>query len=1201
MSGLALYLLGAPRIERDGLPIKLGRRKAIGLLAYLAVTGESHRRDTLVNLLWPEVDAVRGRAALRRTLYTLRKALTGDWLEVDREEIGLRPRKDPSTSPADALWVDVDRFHRYLVECETHGHPVSEACPACLAPLTDAVALVRGDFLSGFGLKDSFNFDDWQLFQAEVLRRELAGALERLVGWYSTQHEFDAAAGYARRRLQIDPLDEPAHRQLMRLYNWSGQRSAALRQYEECSDVLGQQLGVPPQDETTALHHAIQAGSAPSSTEQGHERDAPSPADRPARSFADLAVAPPAFLKSGVPVERPVFVSRERELARLDGYLNAALAGQGRVVFVTGEAGSGKTTLIQEFTRKAQEAHVDLIAAGGSCSAYTGIGDPYLPFREILELLTGNVQARWAAGAMTGEHARRLWNTLPLAAQALLETGSDLIDTFVPRGPLLERAMACASGGAEWLTRLDEFAERDPYGPGMPGPQQSDLFKQYTGVLQVLARQLPLVLVLDDLQWADLGSISLLFHLGRQLVGSHILVVGAYRLEEVAIGVGGERHPLEPLIHEFQRSFGDITVDLGQAETRGFAEALLDSEPNRLAIEFRDMLYQQTRGHPLFTVELLRGLQERGDLILDREGRWVEGSALDWETLPARVEAVIAERVDRLPQPLRAALRVACVEGEVFTAEVVARVQAVDGREVVGRLSSELDRRHRLVRAQAIERLGVRRVSRYRFSNHLFQKYLYDKMDPVELAYLHESVGNALEVLYRDQPREMAVIAPQLAWHFQEAGIADKAIHYLLQAGDRAVQLSAYQEGIAHLNRGLALLSDLPDSPEHDQQELALQLALGMAWKGPKGTQSTEAELANTRARELCQQMGKTSQLSRVVGELAIMYYVRAEHQRARAHAEEALSLAHQTGDPLLVGVTQWHLGVVLFGLGEYSASHTHLEQVIAFYNPEEHHRPFLFLRGSDAGVGALAYDACCLWCLGYPEQALRRSQEALALARELGHPFSRADVLCYAGCNLSEMRRDALALRDHAEELMRVASETSLMWWPQGQRFLGSALAMLGQVDEGMAQMKESIPAIQSNRAFCCLSDALCHLAQAQAAAGRPEEGLVTLAEALAFVEQTDQRLSEAELHRIRAELLLRQGDAVQAESSLHKAIEAARRQSARSWELRATTSLARLWQEQGRRAEARGVLAEIYGWFTEGFDTADLREAQLLLEELS
>ena len=325
------------------------------------------------------------------------------------------------------------------------------------------------------------------------------------------------------------------------------------------------------------------------------------------------------------------------------------------------------------------------------------------------------------------------------------------------------------------------------------------MFEQFTRVLKALARQAPLVLALDDLQWADAGSINLLFHLGRQLMGSRILMVGAYRPEEVSLGRDGARHPLEPVVHEFQLALGDVSVDLDRAESRPFLEEVLDSEPNRLEFAFRETLYRRTHGHPLFTLELLRAMQERGDLIQAPDGSWIQGQALDWETLPARVEAAIAERIGRLPQRLRAVLRVASVEGQDFTAEVIARVLETDERETVQRLSNELDRRHRLVHALEIERVGSQRVSRYRFRNYLFQKYLYDSLDEVERSYLHEDVGSALEGLYRGQAGGTATVAPKLARHFREAGMAEKAIHYLHQAGKRAMQLSAFQEGLAHL------------------------------------------------------------------------------------------------------------------------------------------------------------------------------------------------------------------------------------------------------------------------------------------------------------------------------------------------------------------------------------------------------------------
>jgi DNA-binding SARP family transcriptional activator len=255
MSCLRLYLLCSPHIEIDDVAVEADTRKAIALLAYLVIMGERQRRDALANLLWPELDRSHGRTALRRTLYALRKALDGDWLEVDRETIGLDPGAD--------TWLDVDRFHRHLAACLTHGHPAREVCAACVAPLSAAAELYSGDFMAGFSLRDSLNFDDWQFFQAEALREEFAGVLEKLVRCHSAQGAFDSALGYARRWLTLDPLNEAAHCQLMCLYAWSGQRTAAMRQYQACVQVLEDELGTQPQARTTVLYEAIAQGRPP--------------------------------------------------------------------------------------------------------------------------------------------------------------------------------------------------------------------------------------------------------------------------------------------------------------------------------------------------------------------------------------------------------------------------------------------------------------------------------------------------------------------------------------------------------------------------------------------------------------------------------------------------------------------------------------------------------------------------------------------------------------------------------------------------------------------------------------------------------------------------------------------------------------------------------------------------------------------------
>ncbi|MDQ3568620.1 MAG: SARP family transcriptional regulator, partial [Actinomycetota bacterium] len=232
-----LLFLGSPRIEIDGATLEVDTRKAVALLAYLALTRRPHARDSLVGLLWPDHGQKRARAALRRTLSSLARAREAGWLEIQGDTVNLR---------SDETWVDVDRFRELLAECASHGHPESEACPSCLSPLTEAVSLYRDDFLAGFGLRDSFAFDDWQYFQAEELRRELAGALEKLARGHGAAGEWEAAIAHARRRLLLDPLHEPAHRALMQLYALSGERASALRQYRECVRVLEKDLGVAP-------------------------------------------------------------------------------------------------------------------------------------------------------------------------------------------------------------------------------------------------------------------------------------------------------------------------------------------------------------------------------------------------------------------------------------------------------------------------------------------------------------------------------------------------------------------------------------------------------------------------------------------------------------------------------------------------------------------------------------------------------------------------------------------------------------------------------------------------------------------------------------------------------------------------------------------------------------------------------------------
>lgn len=1165
---LKISLLGQFNLRANDRPLKLASRPAQSLLAYLVMhAGMEQRREKLAGLLWPEATETNARSYLRQALWRIRKALESSSLDsgrfLDIDDISVTFRDDA------AYWLDVADF-------------LSHGKTTVIDDLLSAVALYKGELLPGF-------YDEWIFPERDRLQaayhQEMGELLNRLLG----SQRWTDAIHWSEQWIRLGQSPEAAFSALLRAYAGLGDRGMAHSTYKRYVEAIDRELGIEPSDEMQRLYESILLG----------QRDtAPVVA---ARSPDQMASRPP-FLDAGARQERekPLFVAREKELAQLEGFLNRALEGKGQVIFVTGEAGSGKTSLIQEFTQYALDIHPTLVVATGNCNAHTGIGDPYLPFREILELLTGDVEAQWAAGAIRSDHALRLWTVLPITGQTLVESGPDLINTFVPGESLARRAEAHQTGTAGWKARLLELVERKAGDPGVWNPQQTALFEQVTRVLKAISRQAPLVLIIDDLQWADLGSINLLFHLGRQLAGNHILLIGVYRPEVVSLGRDGERHPLASVVREFQRLYGDLLVNLDLAERSGFVEAVLDSEPNLLGTSFRQLLLRQTNGHPLFTIELLRGLQERGDLQRDMNGYWVEGPSLDWEKQPARVEAVVAERVGRLARPLREALRVASVEGELFTAEVVAQIRGSAEQEVLEYLSGDLDRRHHLVRAHSVMRVGGRLLSRYRFRHIQIQKYLYGSLDEVERVHLHERVGTVLENLYAGQD-EAAAIAPLLSRHFQEAGITDKAIRYLQQAGERALRLSAYQEAIVHLSSSLSLMAIQPESGDRTALEVDLQLALGAAWTS-KGYPAAEVEAAYLRARDLGRQLGLTSQLSIALGGLAIVNYVHAQHHQARDFAQEALSIAQKEQQPMLELLGHWYLGISLFGLGDYAAAQGSLSRAIAAYDHQEHHLILVEMRGSDAGLSALSYDACCLWCLGFPDLAVKRREEAIALARQSAHPFTLADVLYYAGGTFDAMRRDGLSLKKYAEEMVDFATVNSLNGWLEAASFFrGEALALLAETGEGIRLMIASLSELIATGEILGLPGRYCLLAESYLKVGQIVEAEAALDEAFRWMEATDERTWEAEMHRVRAEYLIAVGHDANAQASFDRALETARRQQAKSWELRTAVSLARFMQRQGRTSEARRMLADVYNWFSEGFDTPDLITARALLDELA
>jgi serine/threonine protein kinase/predicted ATPase len=903
------------------------------------------------------------------------------------------------------------------------------------------------------------------------------------------------------------------------------------------------------------------------------------------------------------PKARPVFVARQRELARLASSLDGAINGEGQIVFIAGEAGRGKTALLDEFAHRAQEKHPELIVAIGNCNAFSGIGDPYLPFRDILGLLTGDIESRWSAGLMTRQQARRLLNLMPHTLKALLDEGPDLIDVLVPGAALLKRFAPRIDDAGPDERRLRELVERQ--GAQTTDREQRQIFEECTKVFHCLSSQSPMLLAFDDLQWADGASVNLLFHLGRRLAGRRILVLGAYRPSEVVRG-GSSVEPdlahraLDPVLNEFKRIFGDIQIDLGRyplVEGRAFVDALLDSEPNALSENFRSKLFWKTKGHALFTAELLGDMRERGDLLRDGDGKWIEGLSLDWEQLPARVEAVIDGRVSRLDEDLRDVLNVASVEGEEFTAEVVARVSGRDQRKVIRWLSSELDRQHRLVVAQGMKRLAGQRLSVYRFRHSLFQEFLYQNMDEVERSILHEEMGDELERLYDGQTED---IAPQLARHYLEAGIHEKAVDYLLQAGNKAIRLSAHSEAIDHLRRGLDLIHRLPEGLERDDKELALQIALGVPLQVTKGPGASEVGEAYSRARELYQVVGQPSQLYPAMWGLWRFYRSRADFQTARQLADELLTLTLEVGDPSLILQGHHAKWTTFIYLGEFEDALNHIEEGLALYSPQQHHSDASLFSGHDLGVCAHTMASYALWMLGYPDKALERAKDALRLSQEFNHPSSLA--LSYEHlAGIHRFRREPEAAEAMALELIRVAKDMGSEYdEATGQVLLGWALVEQGQGEEGLDQIRQGLA--KRRPLGTGLEDAhmLAVLAEALGKVGQMDEALLLLEELYLTIEETDQRFWEAEVHRLKGDLLARQGISLdEAEKALQEAIAAAARQGAKSLELRAAIDLERLYQQQGREEENRDRLSPLVEWFTEGYETPDFREAKALLDK--
>jgi class 3 adenylate cyclase/predicted ATPase len=839
------------------------------------------------------------------------------------------------------------------------------------------------------------------------------------------------------------------------------------------------------------------------------------------------------------------FVGRRGELEQLRRAWDSARAGHGQIVAVVGEAGVGKSRLVYEFKAPLERGCRVLEAF----SVSHGKAYAYLP---LIDLLKGY----FGIALEDDERQRREKITgKVLTLDRTLEDALPYLFTLL--------------GIAEETTSL---AQMDP---------QIRRQRTLEAVKRVLVRETldqPCVVIFEDLHWIDSETQAFLELMAESVATAKLLLLVDYR-PEYRHGWGSKTY------------YTQLRLDpLGEEEARELLAALLGEGMGAEREALERLVLEKTEGNPFFMEEVVKTLAEEGVLVGER-GRYRLEKPPGELHIPATVQGVLVARIDRLPAEEKDLLQTLSVIGVEFPFGLLKLVAEGGEEELRGRLSH-------LQAGEFVYEQPAFPEPEYTFKHALTQEVAYGSLLAERRGAVHERTARAIEELYGDALDEHY---GELAHHYSRTDNAAKAIEYLHLAGRQARERSAYGEAIRQVTKGLEMLETLPETPECNQQELLLQITLGQALMPTKGWTAPEVERTYSRVRELCRQADDTPELFPALVGLWIVYYAQAELHECYELGQRLLSLAQRQQEPALLSAAHSTLGYTTNWRGELIQSREHLERSVALYDPQQH-QVHVSLLGYDVGAVAGSAASLPLWCLGYPDQALERSRQAMTLARDLSHPVSLAAALSWAA-GFRANRGDDQASQELADTLIELSSECGFPDWLGWGVFLrGRALVEQGDREAGIAQMQQVADAFRTTGYQIAFPNCLGTLAEARGKVGEPQEGLALVAEAMDAMNRTGQGVAESYLCRLKGELLLgvSKDSEAEAETCLQRAIGVARRQSAKSYELRAAMSLSRLWQKRGKKKEARELLADIYGWFTEGFDTADLKEAKALLTEL-
>jgi DNA-binding winged helix-turn-helix (wHTH) protein/predicted ATPase len=869
------------------------------------------------------------------------------------------------------------------------------------------------------------------------------------------------------------------------------------------------------------------------------------------------ATRPPA---RPAPLERPrrarLFVGRDAELAHLAQWWTLVQQGQRQVGMLVGEPGIGKTALVDAFVAQVR-ASKDVWVGHGQCLDPYGAGEAYLPLLEALGRLGRGPE------------------------------GASLVAVLRQYAP-------------SWLVHLPALfvlEERERLGHTTRGVTPACMLRELAEALEVLTAARPLVLILEDLHWSDRATLEWLAYVVRRRDPARLLLLGTYRPVDVIV----HAHPLRAILTELRHhpQYAELVLDyLSAAATAAYLRQRCGAPP--LSPDLPPLVHQRTGGHPLFLVAMVDELVRQGLLETARDADGSPGAlAVLRDIIPASLRQYIEQHLEQVSEADQALLDAASVAGSTFTMAAVAAGVA-QAPELLEARATALARQGRFIRARGTETWPDGTVTAcYQFLHTLYHEVVYARVSAGHRVRLHQQIGLRKEAGYGAQAWQ---IATELAVHFTRGRDGWRAVHYLHEAGENALRRSAYPEALTHLTMGLEVLHTLPATAERARQELALQTTLGPAFMAVHGYASVEVERVYWRARELSQAVDDTAAHVRALMGLAAVFFARANHAAVHALTGALLQLGQALQDPRILLQTYALEGESLLWQGQCVLARTYLEYAQSWYRPQQDD-PSAYFFGHHPVVQTLSALAVVLWVLGYPERAVQQSNQVLTFAQGLSHPFSLAFALS-APVLLYQLRREASIVQAQAATLVRVSLEHGFPFRAAlGRILLGWAMVEQGAGPAGMAYMEEGIAAWHATGAKGLGAVWLGLRAAAYGKLGQSEAGLALVVEALRAVEAAGGHIYAAELQRLQGAFLLQRSadHHREAETCFQQALTIARRQQAKAWELRAAMSLARLWQEQGKSAEAYDLLAPVYGWFTEGFETADLQEAKALLAALA